>query len=95
MMSNKVKVSIFFCILSPVFSASNEAFENCQKDFGQVIDQDLCLPKGYKNTIIPPTDTPPLKINVTMKLTSLAKVSLKTRSISFYYTSIGYWHDTR
>ena len=95
MMCNKVKLSILFCTLIPAFSASNEAFENCQKDSGQVIDQDLCLPKGYKKTTIPPTDTPPFKINITMNLTSLAKVSIKTRSISFYYTSIGYWQDSR
>ena len=95
MMCNKVRLSILFSILSPAFSASNEAFENCQKDSGQVIDQDLCLPKGYKKTTIPPTDTPPFKINITMNLTSLAKVSIKTRSISFYYTSSINWHDSR
>ena len=94
-MCNKVKLSIFFCIISPAFSASNEAFENCQNNFGQVIDQDLCLPKGYKKTTIPPTDTPPFKINITVNLTSLSKVSIRTRSISFYYTSIGYWQDSR
>ena len=101
-MCNKLKLSIFFCIISSAFSASNEAFsasneafENCQNNFGQVIDQDLCLPKGYKKTTIPPTDTPPFKINITVNLTSLSKVSIRTRSISFYYTSIGYWQDSR
>ena len=101
-MCNKLKLSIFFCIISSAFSASNEAFsasneafENCQNNFGQVIDQDLCLPKGYKKTMIPPTDTPPFKINITVNLTSLSKVSIRTRSISFYYTSIGYWQDSR
>ena len=94
-MCNKVKLSIFFCIISPAFSASNEAFENCQNNFGQVIDQNICLLKGYKKTTIQPTDTPPFKINITVNLTSLSKVSIRTRSISFYYTSIGYWQDAR
>ena len=68
--------------------------ENCKKRNGTIMDHDLCIPKFYKKANIP-KELLPFKVNVTIRLTSLNEVSIKTNSYSLYFTTYSYWFDPR
>ena len=96
MLVQSVKLLILFNITCLVFSTNYNNFDNCQNNNGTVIDNDLCTPNDYKKATVPWNNvSSPFKMNVSIMLISLVKVSIQSSSFSFYFSTYWYWRDPR
>ena len=86
---------LLWAVCLGLFCKSFANFENCIQNGGQEIIADICIPTKYDTNILPPTQKPPIIVNMILEVNGLKKVDFLSNTFSTYLSLHRVWKDSR